>query len=222
MSGPAPNGEPLQAPWAYYRRTGLSEMRPYVLGESLEGISVSEPDKNHIAYCLDSGKNPAGYIARNPKNHADQWYVAQAYFEENLEPVRERDDTAELVEELDRKWRDERTERRRAEVERDRLGAELQQVYAKQQADLEEMVEGHVAEIMDAAAVDGLSVAKSRVDPAAELADLRQRVVAFDENLEVANSPELLPCFNQGLYSEWKELVLDVRAALAKWKERQS
>src|SRR5690606_27486117 len=73
----------------------------------------------------------------------------------------------------DRKWRDERTERRRAEVERDRLGAELQQVYAKQQADLEEMVEGHVAEIMDAAAVDGLSVAKSRVDPAAELVEAR-------------------------------------------------
>lgn len=97
MTGSAPNGEPLQAPWAYYRRTGLSEMRPYVLGESLEGISVSEPDKNHIAYCLDSGKNPAGYIARNPKNHADQWYVAQAYFEENLEPVRERDPAAELA-----------------------------------------------------------------------------------------------------------------------------
>jgi len=26
-------------------------------------------------------------IARNPKNHADQWYVARQYFEDNLEIV---------------------------------------------------------------------------------------------------------------------------------------
>lgn len=26
-------------------------------------------------------------IARNPKNHDDQWLVAKAYFEDNLEPI---------------------------------------------------------------------------------------------------------------------------------------
>jgi hypothetical protein len=26
-------------------------------------------------------------IARNPKNHADQWYVAEKYFKDNLELV---------------------------------------------------------------------------------------------------------------------------------------
>ena len=26
-----------------------------------------------------------GYIARNPKNHDDLWYVAKKYFDENLE-----------------------------------------------------------------------------------------------------------------------------------------
>lgn len=92
--------EPLTPPWAYYQRKGLSEMRPYVPGENLSGISVSEPDMNHLAYCQDAGTNPGGYVARNPKNHADQWYVAQVYFEENLEPVSARDDTAELVTQL--------------------------------------------------------------------------------------------------------------------------
>jgi len=62
-----------------YRRKGLSEMRPYVVGESLEGISVSDQDT----------PEEGGMIARNPKNHADQWYVAKRYFEDNLEEVTE-------------------------------------------------------------------------------------------------------------------------------------
>lgn len=61
-----------------YRRKGLSEMRPYVKGEDLSGVSVSD---------VDHPEQDMGMIARNPKNHADQWYVARKYFEENLEPV---------------------------------------------------------------------------------------------------------------------------------------
>lgn len=96
------SGEPksLTPPWAYYRRTGLSEMRPCVPGEDLTGISVSDPDKDLLAAAAESGEDPGGYIARNPKNHADQWYVAQTYFDENLEPLEEpvvaRDEAAEL------------------------------------------------------------------------------------------------------------------------------
>lgn len=58
-----------------YRRKGLAEMRPYVPGEDLSHISVSEPDI------------PAegGMVARNPENHADKWYVAEAYFLKNFE-----------------------------------------------------------------------------------------------------------------------------------------
>lgn len=95
MSDPT---EPLTPPWAYYRRTGLSEMRPYVFDEDLTGISVSEPDLEFMSICAVQGRDPGGYIARNPKNHADQWYVAQAYFDENLEPADTpaRDDAAEL------------------------------------------------------------------------------------------------------------------------------
>ena len=63
--------------WKEYKRKGLSEMRPYVPGEDLTHISVSETDT----------PEPGGMIARNPTNHADQWYVSKAYFEENLEPA---------------------------------------------------------------------------------------------------------------------------------------
>jgi len=61
-----------------YRRTGLSEMRPYVSGEDLSNVSVSHED---------GPEKDMGMIARNPKNHADQWYVARQYFEDNMEIV---------------------------------------------------------------------------------------------------------------------------------------
>jgi len=65
-------------PWKQYKRKGLSEMRPYVPGEDLEGVSVSGED---------FPPKVGDMIARNPNNHRDQWLVAKAYFEENLEPA---------------------------------------------------------------------------------------------------------------------------------------
>ena len=62
--------------WSYYRRKGLAEMRPYVPGESL-GFSVNPVDTPELG----------GMVARNPKNHEDQWYVAKQYFEDNFEEV---------------------------------------------------------------------------------------------------------------------------------------
>lgn len=62
--------------WKEYRRKGLSEMRPYEKGEDLSHVSVSE---------VDDPETDMGMIARNPKNHSDQWYVARKYFEENFE-----------------------------------------------------------------------------------------------------------------------------------------
>lgn len=65
--------------WKQYKRKGLSEMRPYVLGEELSGVSISDAD-------LGNGSPKEGdMIARNPKNHQDQWLVAKEYFEANLE-----------------------------------------------------------------------------------------------------------------------------------------
>ena len=65
--------------WKQYRRKGLSEMRPYVAGEDLTGVSISDADKK-------AGSPLVGdMIARNPKNHEDKWLVARKYFDENLE-----------------------------------------------------------------------------------------------------------------------------------------
>lgn len=64
--------------WKQYKRKGLSEMRPYILGEDLSNISVSP---------TDDPPDDMGMIARNPKNHKDQWYVARKYFEEHLDPA---------------------------------------------------------------------------------------------------------------------------------------
>ena len=57
-------------------------MRPYVDGETLDGkVSISDAD-------LKAGSPKLGdMIARNPKNHNDQWLVAKAYFEDNLEAI---------------------------------------------------------------------------------------------------------------------------------------
>lgn len=70
--------EPTVYDWAKYRRTDLSEMRPYVKGEDLSKVSVSKED---------DPETDMGMIARNPKNHADKWYVSRKYFNDNLEPA---------------------------------------------------------------------------------------------------------------------------------------
>jgi hypothetical protein len=67
--------------WNKYRRKGLSEMRPYTPGEDISHVSISEPDR------LAGSPKVGDMIARNPDNHADQWLVAKAYFEKNLEAV---------------------------------------------------------------------------------------------------------------------------------------
>lgn len=63
--------------WKRYERFGITEMRPYIPGELMAGISVSSVD------------NPkkGGMIARNPKNHSDMWYVAEKYFRDNYKQI---------------------------------------------------------------------------------------------------------------------------------------
>jgi hypothetical protein len=64
-----------------YRRKQIAELRPYEPREILAHISISEEDKK-------AGSPKEGdMIARNPKNHDDQWLVAKKYFEDNFEPV---------------------------------------------------------------------------------------------------------------------------------------
>lgn len=65
-----------------YRRKGLSEMIAFknYVGQDMSKVSVSDSDKQ-----LSNEDFELGYIARNPKNHNDLWYVAKKYFDENLE-----------------------------------------------------------------------------------------------------------------------------------------
>ncbi len=71
----------VYTPWRQYRRSKIAELRSYVPGEDLDGVSIAAVDRQ-------AGSPREGdMIARNPKNHADQWLVAAAYFADNFEPL---------------------------------------------------------------------------------------------------------------------------------------
>lgn len=64
-----------------HHRRQITELRPYIPNESMVGISVSAED-------VKAGSPKLGdMIARNPKNHADQWLVAAQYFKDNFEEI---------------------------------------------------------------------------------------------------------------------------------------
>ena len=73
-----------------YRRKQIAELRPVTETELtfneaklIKGwfVSVSQEDEK-------AGSPKEGdMVARNPKNHKDQWLVAKAYFDDNFEPV---------------------------------------------------------------------------------------------------------------------------------------
>lgn len=62
--------------WTLHQKKQPQEMRPYLPGEDLSGISVNKEDSPDLG----------GWIARNPKNHNDQWYVAKQFYADNYEP----------------------------------------------------------------------------------------------------------------------------------------
>lgn len=66
--------------WKKYIRTNVSEMRNYIMGEDLTNVSVSKED---------NPETDMGMIARNPKNHNDQWYISKKFFEENFLEISE-------------------------------------------------------------------------------------------------------------------------------------
>ena len=64
-----------------YRRKQIAELREWQPGDDMTRVSVSASD-------LEGGSPKVGdMIARNPKNHDDQWLVAAAYFADNFEPA---------------------------------------------------------------------------------------------------------------------------------------
>ena len=64
-----------------YHRKQVAEMRSYQVGDDLDGVSISNADR-------EAGSPKLGdMIARNPKNHGDKWLVAAQYFADNFESV---------------------------------------------------------------------------------------------------------------------------------------
>lgn len=69
-----------------YRRKQIAELRPYESGEILsDRVSISEVDKEKG--CPKLGD----MIARNPKDHGDQWLVEDSQFIDNFESVETQD-----------------------------------------------------------------------------------------------------------------------------------
>lgn len=72
-----------------YKRKGLSEMiavQDFIAnGGDINKVSISSPD--HLLQTHDPEEFAQGFVARNPKNHEDLWYVAKKYHDDNLEEV---------------------------------------------------------------------------------------------------------------------------------------
>ena len=65
----------MSDPYKLYRKKLLQPMRPYVDGESLDGVSVAECDTPEVG----------GMVAVSPDNYKDRWYVAKKFFDDNYE-----------------------------------------------------------------------------------------------------------------------------------------
>lgn len=68
-----------------HRRKQIAELRPVTIQETLAGlhpnISVSAEDRKN------GSPKQGDMIARNPKNHQDQWLVSQEYYVDNFEKI---------------------------------------------------------------------------------------------------------------------------------------
>ena len=67
--------------WREYKRVSIAELRPYVPGENMDGISINDVDR------AAGSPKEGDMIARNPANHADRWLVAQLYFKLNFRTI---------------------------------------------------------------------------------------------------------------------------------------
>lgn len=86
----------METEFKKYRRTQIAEMRPVIesdirafnqdqhlhsMKDTEFRVSISDSD-------LKNGSPKIGdMIARNPKNHNDQWLVAGEYFKDNFEEL---------------------------------------------------------------------------------------------------------------------------------------
>lgn len=68
--------------WKTYRRTALSELRPWVPGEALDKDVTIQPQD-----AAAGSPKPGDMIARDPRKRDHQWLVSKEYFEANFEPI---------------------------------------------------------------------------------------------------------------------------------------
>ena len=62
-----------------YRKKALQELIPWAEGMDMEGVSVSDADKNN-------GSPQVGdMIAFNPEDSTDKWLVGSKFFNDNYE-----------------------------------------------------------------------------------------------------------------------------------------
>ena len=73
-------GESIQYIWKgkVYIKEAYQPMRPYIVGEDLSDVSVSDEDIPELG----------GMIAYNPNNFKDKWYISQEFFESNYGEVK--------------------------------------------------------------------------------------------------------------------------------------
>lgn len=64
----------------YQRKDSTREMRPYVVGEDLAGVSISDADR------ANGSPKEGDFIARNSNNHGDLWLVSAEYFADKFHP----------------------------------------------------------------------------------------------------------------------------------------
>lgn len=64
-----------------YRRKQIAELKPWAPYVDMSRVSVSLSDKEA------GSPKPGDMIARNPKNHDDQWLVSALYFADNFEEM---------------------------------------------------------------------------------------------------------------------------------------
>lgn len=56
-------------------------MRPYIAGEDVTGISISDADRNN------GSPKEGDMICRNPDDPKDMWLIAENWFKEHFDPI---------------------------------------------------------------------------------------------------------------------------------------
>lgn len=69
------------AEWKQYRKKTLGEARPYVVGEDMTGISVSDVD------AAKGSPKDGDMIMRQPHDHTDQYLVEAEQFKTTYDPT---------------------------------------------------------------------------------------------------------------------------------------